>query len=717
MPLLDACIAACSHLSTSTRVSHPPDPHCQGDAQSLYLFGKALCSRGVALGRLSEIDEGLEALHTALTSPWSSYQSDALLSDIAAALHPRWDLAGVLDDLSASIKLRRVLLAHCDPCAPSRIDHVRDLSTALFLRFTHFPRLGDLHEAIALNEQALSLSTSLDDDAGRFEDMCTFAQTLLVRWDYDGDMSGIEQAISLLRQAVAVAPSLAQPLDHALILNALSEAMQGLLFLSKDDLDHCIALDQRALTLVPSDHPERALTLAAMATTTLVRFTLEKRKKDWECYKDMHLELASIVATCEATCKSIPFIDESSWAFFQHVGQYAKRHALASVFRQAKYTLRAKQDWTRALPVHRRKLGPNVFLRRLQDPIGPLQQHLVYARVRMRAVPDASDDERLLGHHIACVAWLCRSKTIPDLENKVLYVPKSIEAARSYWLDNALQDHPWLYAYHGGLGNDLYDINYHHLDNNDDDKAAEALLEAAKSYKKAMELQLVIDHPLAYQSMSNIANAYVTMGKRIPGTPRELIDDAVKYSAMAVSSCPEGYPNEVLTYADAYVVRYALWKDEADIDTAMTIFRRVYDYQMDSLSLWYEVADRWADVAREYQHSCRLEAYSMRIKILISTVFERFNMAYLTQGMHSWGGPSAMASATEYCISQGELDEALRILGTGRGAMWARMLQLQQRNIQFLRASRPNEVAKLEMMLEAAEMERQIIDWSITTSF
>ncbi|EIM80808.1 uncharacterized protein STEHIDRAFT_115652 [Stereum hirsutum FP-91666 SS1] len=671
---------------------------------ALHLLGRALCSRAVVSGNISDLDEGLEFLHAALVVA-TSLSNNLILLDIAGALHARWDLTGILDDLQTSINTRRLITTHMYTGTPLRVQItiIRDLSTALFLRFTHFPRLVDLHESIALIEQALTLSTGLNDQAEMFEDLCTLAQTLLVRWDYDGDMSGVERATSLYRKAVTIAPSLAQPLDHALALNALSEAIQGKLFLPIEDLEECIALDHQALTMVPKDNPERALTLAAMATTTLVRFTLEEREQDWECYQNMHRELASIIATS----KAIPLVDDSSWAAFQHVGQYAGRHALTSIFRQSHYIRRAEQDWT-AMPVEMRNLGPDLFLRRLVDPTGTVEQFLVNSRILLRAIPNDPGNQRLRMYHISRVAWRCRSKVLSEPWDPSPQFPRAVHDVEKKWLDHAPLNHPWLFAYYYGLADDLFKLYCNYIDAEREDEALEVLREIPKNFEKAVELQTLICHPYAYKSMADLANAYIWLGETDPSTPRHTIDQAIKYGELAVQNCPAGYANEVRVYADAYLVRYALWNDQSDIDTAMQIFKRGSEDQRESLTERYNLADRWADAAEEHDHGCRLDAYISRVNLLIARLSEGFNMARLTTTIDLLGGPAVISSAIEFCLDRGALDDALYILGRGRGVLWARLVELQRRNVQLLRRSKPNEVEKLNMMLEAAEMERQI---------
>lgn len=324
------CVIADRILSPS--LSSSPELSSTYEPSQLHTYAKTLCQHGVERSEVASLDLGLEHLHRTLTSNPDESIACLIIHDIASALHARWDLTGILNDLQDSIYLRRLSLGITDD--DTQVSLLCNISSALFLRFTHFPRIVDLDEAIALGEQALKLTEK--DSKERFGSLCTLAQMYLVHWDYDdGDHSIREHAIYLLREAVSIAPFLHEPLDEAIALNALSEAIQGRMFLSDESLEECVSLDQRALELVPRDHPERLLTLSAMATTVLVRFTVEERQSDWDWYQALHAEIATCLSSPSSKLASSLY--HCTWEFFQQIGHYSGRYGLTSIFHQVKY--------------------------------------------------------------------------------------------------------------------------------------------------------------------------------------------------------------------------------------------------------------------------------------------------------------------------------------------------------------------------------------------
>ncbi|KAE9403536.1 hypothetical protein BT96DRAFT_964489 [Gymnopus androsaceus JB14] len=687
---LNACIEICKKLMENGAFH---------DVTLSHLLGKALCSQAVMQSNAQNLDEGLELLHKVFVVSNLSSGLWLMMTDIASALHTRWDLMGILEDLQDSISLRRLALSHFTSLSSQhQLCMIQGLSAALFLRFTHFPRLTDLQEAIALAEQALSLSNS---SADRFENLCTLAQMLLTQWDYDGVLHGREHAIILLREAVFIAPTLEKPLDWALALNGLSEAIQGLLFLSLEDIKECVNLDKKALALVPKSHPERALTLAAMATTLLVLYTLEEEENDWEQHQSLHEELAAIVASMAQEPNDQ--FKESPWALFQNIGHFIGRHALTSIFLQSKYIKHAEMEWRKADPAYLRKLGPDLFLRRLLDPIGQ-EARFVGDRMMIRNIPLTEQRLRLL--YIGGLAWSCRGNFFLGMELPHL---ESRDEVKTFWLSKVPKNHPWEFAYYERVASEFDTLFSSLYERNLMDEALYAIKDSLELYKKAVDLQVSMNHPLVYQNMANLAWGYIQMAESFPNMRKRMVDEAIKYGLMTVQhAIPTGRLEENRVYAYAYITRFDLFRDLDDLDAAVEILRKELENQNQSANGRYHLADLWAETAIKYNHSSQMEAHISRINCLITEALEAFNMGELTEHLSHFDISDALATATEYCISNGAIQDTLYMLGRGRGVLWLRLLQLQHRNLRFLQKSKPNEVLKLEMLLEAAEMERKI---------
>ncbi|KAF8921085.1 CHAT domain-containing protein [Mucidula mucida] len=602
---LDSCIQCCLNaVSSASPAFFVPVFH---------LLGKALCSRAVQSSSLQELDEGIEYLHTAITSEYSTPEclTSGVLADLASALHSRWHLDNQLDDLNASIQLRRLVLSVSStyPCE-TQIASIAALSTALFLRFTHFPRMADLREVVELDRRALELSF---DDRSRLRGLCTMAQSLLVQWEYDGESNHVESAINILREAVAIGRSMPNgALDYALTLNALSEAIQYQLSLSKEDIDECVSLDTLALTYVPKGHRERPLALAALATTILVRYTISFQNDDFVLYNALHDELRSILDAGyqdAATLADIANVNES----------YA------------------------------RKIGPSVFLRHLADPL----------EFGMTSIEDEHKAQ------MGVIAGACRRKSLRTSHNLFKPFTGSIQDVEEEWLAfmPVRDDHPWAWAF--------YYIFSGQLINNFDDYGLEALQRALVYAHRAWDIRprnLRCD----YQILGRIADLYVVQAEKEcdeGGRPLEVLDQAIHYAEMASKTCPPSRRWDFEAYAvDAYIMKHRLLPSNSSYLSCAIDICKKYCSDKDAGSWWrLTFADRMVDIAKEFGvHVLEALLLSFDSKFSIHDAVEDINYLALSE---------ALSAAAEHCFKVGAHEDVLRMLEKGRGMLQARRLK------------------------------------------
>ncbi|KAF8921087.1 CHAT domain-containing protein [Mucidula mucida] len=686
---LDSCIQCCLNaVSSASPAFFVPVFH---------LLGKALCSRAVQSSSLQELDEGIEYLHTAITSEYSTPEclTSGVLADLASALHSRWHLDNQLDDLNASIQLRRLVLSVSStyPCE-TQIASIAALSTALFLRFTHFPRMADLREVVELDRRALELSF---DDRSRLRGLCTMAQSLLVQWEYDGESNHVESAINILREAVAIGRSMPNgALDYALTLNALSEAIQYQLSLSKEDIDECVSLDTLALTYVPKGHRERPLALAALATTILVRYTISFQNDDFVLYNALHDELRFILDAGYQDAATLA----DYWAFTQNIGPYdSERSALTFIFRQRLFIIRAETQPNEAVvnTPYARKIGPGVFLRRLVDPIGCG----TLAMARFIDLQDASSEEQRKAKR-GTIAWACRGKLIQASPKAVKPFTGSIREVEEEWLAYmpVKDDHPWAWAFYVRFPIQLW------LDA--DDYNLKALQTAQKYAHRAWDIH-PSNVPWGYQILGHIAHLYILQAQKEcedGATPLEALDQAIHYAEMASKTCPPSRRCEVeLNAVDAYIMKHRLLPNDSSFLTcAIDICRKnCTDTDVDA---WDRCtfADRLVDIAKEFGVHV-LEALLLSFESVYDIISEKFNIHDAVEDINYLALSDALSTAAEQCFKVGAHEDVLRMLEKGRGMVWARLVQLQARRVKGGNQS-GNDVAQLKLMLEAAADER-----------
>ena len=145
-----------------------------------------------------------------------------------------------------------------------------NLGAALQGRFGGSGDLADLEQAISLLREAVaSVPPGHPDRAAMLSNL---AAGLRARFGGSGDLADLEQAISLLREAVASVPP-GHP-DRAAMLSNLAAGLRARFGGSGDlaDLEQAISLLREAVASVPPGHPDRAAMLSNLAAGLRARF-------------------------------------------------------------------------------------------------------------------------------------------------------------------------------------------------------------------------------------------------------------------------------------------------------------------------------------------------------------------------------------------------------------------------------------------------------------
>ncbi|KAF9027249.1 hypothetical protein BDZ89DRAFT_987424 [Hymenopellis radicata] len=685
-----------SKSSTLTRLSR------------LHLLGRVLCTHAVNASSLEELDLGIEFLHSAII--YCDYSTARLLdtgvlADLASALHARWHLNEQLDNLNSSIRLRRLILSESST-SETQMSSISALSTSLFLRFTHFPRIVDLNEVVELDKRALALSP--DGTATRLGSLCTLAQSLLVLSDYDGDMARIDTVITLLREAVSIEPPIANTLDYALALNALSEAIQSTYYLSDNDINECLTLDSLALTFVPEGHRERPLALAALATTVLVRCTISYSDANFALYQALTDELQAIL---DGGYRD-QGISSDYWAFTQNSDPFsAYRPALTSIFRQRVYIVRAEKQPIQASPsAHMiRSVAPDVYLRRFIHSGDDWIVSLMIAFINLQRVE--TEDQRMTIR--GDMAWLCRGRgdvselsipwsgSIQDVEKELLgFMPVD-------------DDHPWASAFYCGVAENLLrveDPNYWHK--------VETLERARMYMLRALDLLHRTHVSWRYRVLEDIASTYLLQAttecdnSEDGTTSQEVLDNAIHYSEQALATCPPYRRDDMsLCNVTSRLGRHRLYPqpDSSDLITAFQICRHICTDPNGSAAERFNFAEKLVEIGEEFGVDL-LGAFITHIDTYYEAACTEFNMPSLVEYLSRSHISDALSRAVDHCFNVGEHEAALYMLDRGRGLLWTWMTQLQPRTFKETPSS-SNDVAQLNLALEAAEDVRRNGGW------
>jgi tetratricopeptide (TPR) repeat protein len=171
----------------------------------------------------------------------------------------------------------RAISSHRDAVRRIPDDHVEEascltnLGRAYGIRFQWLGDAADIDNAISNHEGALHLVKDEDPTSSRPLILSHLGTSLLMRFTRLGDnIEGIEQAISILRNAVQVVKD-----DHkALALTSLGDSYHARFQRVGDvqDIDRAISSHEDAVRCTPDDHPEKVPRLTSLGDSLIQRF-------------------------------------------------------------------------------------------------------------------------------------------------------------------------------------------------------------------------------------------------------------------------------------------------------------------------------------------------------------------------------------------------------------------------------------------------------------
>ncbi|THU78772.1 hypothetical protein K435DRAFT_811271 [Dendrothele bispora CBS 962.96] len=158
--------------------------------------------------------------------------------------------------------------------------HLTSLGSAFQSRFEHLGRLGDIENAILVNQQAVDLTP--DGHAGKAAQLSNLGHAFQSRFKRLGELRDIENAILVTQQAVDLTPD--GHADKARQLNNLGNAFSyrfehlGEL----GDIENAILFRHQAVDLAPDGHAWKATWLNNLGSTLIFRFEFLGELKDIE---------------------------------------------------------------------------------------------------------------------------------------------------------------------------------------------------------------------------------------------------------------------------------------------------------------------------------------------------------------------------------------------------------------------------------------------------
>jgi tetratricopeptide (TPR) repeat protein len=230
-------------------------------------LGNALSVRSVLDASRDDSDRAVAHLRKAVELAQGTDSLPGMLSNLAAALLERFDLAGQIADIDEAVAILAVAVDASGPDSPARPSRLNNLAIALRLR--HLRRRGgraDLDRAVAAFEEALSATRKSDPDWPAYQG--NLGNVLHQRFDVTGDPEDLDRAVEHFERALGRMPP-SSP-DRPMYLNNLSATLSARAELANEpaDLRRAAELLDEGLALTPGSSIRRAGLLVNLGNAT-----------------------------------------------------------------------------------------------------------------------------------------------------------------------------------------------------------------------------------------------------------------------------------------------------------------------------------------------------------------------------------------------------------------------------------------------------------------
>ena len=252
-------------LSRKALILLPPD-HSKRPTM-LHNLTWCLRTRYSRLGDLEDLDEairkGQEAVDLARPAEVDDLQS--FRSNLSLDVYARFRQNGASKDLEHAIQLVRETIE----VKPNNFIQLNNLVRFLCDRWERHHEKKDIEEAIRVGQKACC--TVASDSNTRYTIMGNLAVAFRHRFEYLQSIDDLEEAIRIYREIIH-APSRKLGPAHALNGLSLCLHLRYRKLSLEEDLESAVAAGSRALSLLPNDHPDRAVALLLLLQLRLARF-------------------------------------------------------------------------------------------------------------------------------------------------------------------------------------------------------------------------------------------------------------------------------------------------------------------------------------------------------------------------------------------------------------------------------------------------------------
>ncbi|KAG1830680.1 CHAT domain-containing protein [Suillus subalutaceus] len=201
---------------------------------------------------------------------------------------------------------------------------------------------------------------------------------------------------------------------------------------------------------------------------------------------------------------------------------------------------------------------------------------------------------------------------------------------------------------------------------------SEDLNEAIDRYRESLRLKR-LDNPERHVTLRNLSSALCS---RFTQTQKnEDVEEAITLCQESLAILSSLHPAMCFSYMllqEAYLSRYRILHDPADLSLAIENFRLASKYPTQGFSERIREAIHWACQAEIYQHESALEAYQMCFELFNSQVMTRSSIISRREAATAFRGAQSLpVDAASYAIRSGDLRQAVELAEQGRGQQWS----------------------------------------------
>lgn len=605
-----------------------------------------------------------------------------------------------------AIECNRQAIELCSVGHPYCSIYLSNLSKAVIMRYEKTGVLQDVEDAIDYNRQVLELPPS--ENLERSWSFSNLANAILTRFQQIGNPNDLNEAIDCNRRAIELCPTNSRYRGSYLSNLSKSIVMRFERTGVREDLDEAIDCNRKALDLRPPGHPDRSWSLSNLASAILTRFQKAGDIRDLNEAVDCNLQA---VALC-------PLEDQYRSAYLCNLSKavivrFEQTGALQDLNQAIEYNQQALELRPPGHPDRSWSLSnlANAILTRFQQAgaLQDLDEAIACNRQAVDLSPPGHPYRSSFISNLAKVIFMRfeQMEVMQDLNDAIDYNRQALEIR--------LPGHPDRSWSLSNIASALL-TRFKHTDNVHD------LDEAIACNREATEL-CSAEHPQRSAYLRNLASGLIARFS-MNGITKNL-DDAVDYLRQSLELRPPGHP-ERGSVLMSLAAATRLYKN-ADLDVAVNYLLKAQNSYLDlhplqarvkwilaevyleqltlgrpvtqSFDAVFElleasavhrpaklidriaVANRWASLAREYEHHSCVRAYTIALQVFtqISVTTPTLEIQHNSLRSGVLDRYKSLASdAASSAIAQGNPEIAITFLEQGRAILWSRMRGYRQ---------------------------------------